>query len=203
MSKIVKGIIKHTKKSIKSSNKIFKKVAKSAIGKIILAAIVIYTGGVLLGAWGATGPMSGMFGAWGGTTATAGATTGATAGATAATAAETAAVVEGAAAAGGGLSTAVETAAVLEGAGAAAPGLLSQAGTWMAANPIPTAMAMKGASAALSPDQEDMMREQERIRRERFASLSGVGDIDIGMRASGTPVTSMSGVPWHERLKRG
>ena len=56
MSKIVKGIKKVVKKVFKGVKKVFKKIVKSWIGKVILAAIVIYTGGVLLGAWGSAGP---------------------------------------------------------------------------------------------------------------------------------------------------
>ena len=44
----------------------FKKIASSAIGKIILIAAAIYTGGVALGHWGASGPLSGIHGAWSG-----------------------------------------------------------------------------------------------------------------------------------------
>jgi len=122
MSKITNGVKKALKKIFKGVKKIFKKITKSWIGKIILAAVVIYTGGVLLGAWGSTGPMSGMYGAWGGgaaATSTAAETAAVLeGGAVASTAAETAAVLEG----GAALSSAAETAAVLEGGTAVATG---------------------------------------------------------------------------------
>ena len=112
MSKIVKGIKKAVKKVFKGVKKVFKKIVKSTIGKVLLAAVVIYTGGVLMGAWGSTGPMSGLFGSWSGT-ATA-ATTGAeVAGATASTAAETAGVLQGGSTLASPTATASETAGAL------------------------------------------------------------------------------------------
>jgi len=64
MSGLVKGVKKAVKGVIKGVKKVFKKLTSSIIGKIILAVIIIYTGGVLMGAWGSTGPMSGLFN-WG------------------------------------------------------------------------------------------------------------------------------------------
>ena len=71
MSGLVKGVKKAVKGVIKGVKKVFKKLTSSIIGKVILASIVIYTGGVLTGAWGSTGPMSGMFNYFGLNTAAA------------------------------------------------------------------------------------------------------------------------------------
>ena len=55
MSKVAKGVVKVMKKIVKGVKKVFKKVWESPIGKIIVIAAAIYTGGLALGAWGAAG----------------------------------------------------------------------------------------------------------------------------------------------------
>lgn len=244
MSKLVKGIKKGLKKIFKGVKKVFKKITKSWIGKIILAALVIYTGGVLLGAWGSAGPMSGMYGAWsGGAAATTSATVGSTAVETAAvlegagaaaagaetaaaasgalsTAAETGAILEGAVAGtapivgtGTALSTAAETAAVLEGGAAASETVLGSLWSGIKstaalaeANPVATSLLMKGVSSALTPDQPteiDILREQDTLRRERWA---GLGTFERTPRLSGRrPATlyQQSAAPWHVQGNKG
>lgn len=231
MSKIVKGIKRIVKKVFKGVKKVFKKITSSKLGKILLIGAAIYTGGVLFGAWGSTGPMSGIYGAWSGGAAAAGAeTAGAITSAapalapeiaTTAAAAQTAAPAAIAAAptvtgAGGVLSatpfgvpamgtvapSALPTLAATAPA-AAAPGFLSSIGTYAAQNPLLTSMALQGVAGALSPDEMDMAREQERIRRERWANLQDVGDIGLGIQsAEDRTLRSLSGVPWHQRLRR-
>ena len=58
MSKVFKGVKKAVKKVVKGVKKVFKKVWESPLGKILLIAAAIYTGGVALGAWGGPGWMS-------------------------------------------------------------------------------------------------------------------------------------------------
>lgn len=58
MSKIFKGIAKVAKKIFKTIKKVFKKVWSSPLGKVLLFAAVVYTGGVIAGSWGGSGPLS-------------------------------------------------------------------------------------------------------------------------------------------------
>ena len=225
MSKVVKGVFKGVKKIVKGVTKVFKKIASSKLGKIILAGVAIYTGGVLMGAWGQTGPMSGLFGkiaggaasgAGGGAAATGGAVVAPTVAAPV-TAASTAPALASTVGAGAPV---VEAGAGLAGAGAgqAAPGFLSSAGNFLAQagkstlayaqkNPLITSTILQGVAGALSPDEEDLMRERERIRKERFAGLYDSSNIDIGglggvprSNAGGARLRDLSGVPWHQRL---
>ena len=226
MSGIIKGIKKvvskanRIRKKITSGvKKIFKKIASSAIGKIVLAAIVIYTGGVLMGAWGSAGPMSGMFGAWGGgagaattTAATTGATTGATTAAaggvsgSSALSSVAASMPAAAQTAGAGLVAAETAAATTAGSGflATAGNALNTGAAWMQANPMATAIGFKGLSAALSPDEEDMMKLQEESRLRRWSSLENLSGTNLGkITPSLTRLQDSTGQPWHERLKGG
>ena len=223
MSKIIKGLKKIEKKIFKFTKKVFKKVASSTIGKVILAAVAIYTGGVLLGAWGSGGPLSGLFGAWGGgaaattaATASTGTTVAAAEGLTAAGMAEAAAaplVTEGtlAAATNAGLTstfgavagTAAPTVAASSGVLSSIGAGIKAAGTWAEANPLLASTALKGVASALSPDEEDMLRLQEDARRRRFSSLDNVGDIDLGIAPRAHQILKdPSGTPWHERLRK-
>ena len=58
MSKLFKKLKKGVSKLWKGVKKIFKKITSSTLGKILLAAAAIYVGGVMLGSWGGTGPLS-------------------------------------------------------------------------------------------------------------------------------------------------
>ena len=236
MSKLVKGIKKGFKKIFKGVKKVFKKITKSFIGKIILAAVVIYTGGVLMGAWGSTGPMAGMHGAWAGGAAapistvapsavapTAVAAPISTVAPLASTAVETASILEGATIAGtapaaaGSIapiaSTAVETAAILEGAapiveetllGSLWSGVKS-ASAYANENPFTASLLMAGVSSALTPDQPnqiDILREQDKLRRERYA---GMGTFERTPRLSGRSPSMLyqqPSVPWHAQANR-
>lgn len=228
MSKIVKGIGKVFKKVFKKIKKVFKKIIKSPLGKILMLGAAIYTGGVAFGAWGSTGPLSGMYGVLGGAP-TAAAAQGAITTAAPALAPEIATSALGSAlgsaapavsaiapaAAMSAAAPVVElgTGMAMSGAGVQAPGFLASAGnligeaatgiaSFAKANPMITQMALQGVSAALTPDQIDIMNEQEKIRRSRYDSLSDVGNVSLGMSGATTPLTSTSGVPWHERLRQ-
>ena len=236
--KMVKGIFKGAKKIVKGAKKVFKKIASSTIGKIVIAAVIIYTGGVLFGAWGSTGPLSGIYGAWGGTAAAgagagagevaavgagevaaggvaAGETVAAGGAVTSAAPALAPEIITTAGISGAGAAPVVEAGAGLAGAGAGtqAPGFLASAadlggaalksaGAFAQANPALTYMGLQGLSTALSPSQADLAREQEKIRRERFASLEDVGEIDIGIRPGDSTLYDFRNTPWHERLRR-
>jgi hypothetical protein len=203
MSGIIKGIKKVAKGIFKGAKKIFKKITSSTIGKVLIGAAVIYTGGVLLGSWGQTGPLSSMFGAWGGGTAAGTAGLG-----------SPAAPAVAATAGGAALPPAAAGAATIAGGAALPPatlgaatqtgGILSGVSQWAQANPLLATAGLQGISSALAPDEEDMLRLREEARQERYSSLIGAGDIDLGIRPSSTePLKDISGVPWHERLKRG
>ncbi len=189
LSKIVKGvknIFKGVGKVVKKVWKGVKKFAKSKIGKVVIAAALIYAGGAAIGAWG------GSAGTTAATTATELASS--TIPAAATTATETAAALEGAGSIAGGMSTAAETAAALEGATAAAtPGLVSQvgsavtgAGKWMAANPMATMVGGQMLSAATTPSEAETYAEMEAERRKNsnIAGVSGTGEgspISLGL----------------------
>lgn len=208
MSKIVKGVFKAGKKIIKGVGKVFKKIASSPLGKIALMAAAIYTGGVAFGAWGSTGPLSGIFNAFG----TAAPAVGAAAPTGMLTASTSAPAV--AAAAPTGMLTSVPMAAEIAAQGAAgAPGFLASIGKTITGagkgalafakeNPLVSATLLHGVGAALSPDEEDIMREQERIRRERFSSLIGTSKLDLGEIYGRGRSSDSSSVPFHQRLKR-
>lgn len=55
MSKIVKGIKKAVSGIVRGVKKVFKKITSSTIGKVLLAAAVIYLGGAALGHWAIPG----------------------------------------------------------------------------------------------------------------------------------------------------
>jgi len=213
MSGIVKGIKKVGKKLVggakkifKGVKKVFKKIASSTIGKIALAAVVIYTGGVLMGSWGQTGPMSGLFGAWGGTAAPA-VTQAAAAPVAAGTASgasalsSVASAVPAAAQAGGSALVAAETAATGGGILSSIGNTISGTAGWIQQNPLASSMAFQGLSSALSPDEEDLLKLQEDSRKRRWSSLEGLDTLDFSLRSSGRALLDQSGKPWHERLK--
>ena len=48
-----------------------------------------------------------------------------------------------------------------------------------------------------------MLAEQEQIRKDRFASLSGIKDhVNMGVSGTGGQFEDTSGVPWHQRLRQ-
>lgn len=239
MSKVFKGVVKVVKKVFKGVKKVFKKIIKSPLGKVLMIGAAIYTGGVALGAWGSTGPLSGMYGVLGGGGAAGGASAGAAGGggaaitsAAPALAAEITTVPLGAAAAAAPAVSALAPAAAvsaaapvvelgagaaMQGLGQAAPSMLAATGNYVSAaasgmagfakaNPLITAMGLQGVATALTPDvpnQVDVMREEDRIRQERFGRLRNVSDVDLGMSSGGPQqrLQTTSGMPWHERLK--
>ncbi len=200
MSKVFKGIGKVVKNIGRGIKKVFKKVIKSKLFKIALVAVAVYFGGAALGLWGSGGAAAGAGAAAvpGASTASAGlattaastaaptvaATTGVGAGL--ATGAEVSAALTAApsviaptvTAGGAGLATAGEVAGALTATeAAAAPSFLAQLGTgakavgsFMQANPLLTAVGMQGISSALSPDEEDLLRAQEDMRKREFES---------------------------------
>lgn len=207
MSKIVKGVFKGIKKIVKGVTKTFKSILKSPLGKALLLAAVIYTGGAALGYW--QSPFASINGALtgGGVSESAAAAAlegGGAAGAAGATgtAAATEAAAAGAGAAGAGSATAAEIAA-----SGAVPSIatspagyalnMSAAGTGAAKtggliasamnNPLSQyALIQAGAGAlesAFSPNEVDLMREQQRIRQEEIDRQNqnyNVGGIDVG-----------------------
>jgi hypothetical protein len=213
VSKIVKGAFKIVKKIAKGVGKIFKKVVTSKIFKVVLAAVAIYSGGVALGAWGgtatATGTAAGVGATTGGVAAT-GTSTGIAAATTptVVTSAMPALAPQIATTAGIG-----STAAAATTQAAAAGGFFTKALTFMKTNPQLTSMAFQGLSSAFAPDEMDIidaqgeqqrlqLQEQERLRKERFASLSGIKDIKLDLAPGESILKTMSGTPWHDRLKR-
>lgn len=72
---------------------------------------------------------------------------------------------------------------------------------FMKTNPLPTAMMLSAAGSAASPDEIDIIREQQnqqdkdRERREKNLDIAG---IDINMRASGRPLKDTFGSPVYD-----
>lgn len=146
MSKVFKGFRKGIKSIWKGIKKIFKKITSSTIGKIALGAVAIYTGGVLLGAWGSTGPLASLHGAWAGG-ATAGSEIVAT-GETTSLAGTTGLAAPAAETAGAAGTTAAATESALVPAAEAA----NVVGAGGAASPVAgTAAGTTGAEAVLAP----------------------------------------------------
>lgn len=157
------------------------------------------------GAGAATGAATGVAGA--GSGAVAGATTGAATGATtgAVTGATTGAatgVGSGIGATGGGVAgtTALPEIVMTE---TAKKGILSSAmqgaksvGTFIEANPKASAMMMNAASSAMSPDETEILEEQERIRRERYQNMVVPGS--VGASASKQPLYYVDGRPVYD-----
>jgi len=196
MSKFFKGMAKVAKNIGHGIQKVFKKVMKSKVFKIVLIAVAIYFGGAMLGLWGGTGAAGagGVAAATGGGTTAAGTTaagttaagttaagtTAAGTGATLATGTEVSAALTAAptAGAGAGLATGADVATALTAAApevAAAPSFLStlgsgasSVGSFVQANPLATAMGFNALSSALSPDELDLLKEQENIRKREF-----------------------------------
>lgn len=180
--KIWKGIKKVAKKAWTAT----KKFVKSKVGKLIIAAAIIY---FTMGAGTAA-----LGGASTGASAAAGTTVagGATGAAGVATAAETAAALTTVAPAAG-LATAAETAAALTTAAAPAAaastgvmGAIEGAGAWMAANPMATMVGGQMMSSAFAPNQTDeqLRLEEERRKGSNIAGISGTGEgspISLGL----------------------
>ncbi len=191
--KIIKGIGS-------AITKVWKKVWHSPIGKAIVIAAAIYTGGAALGYWSipASVPMAtSINGALvaGGSTGAAGAAAGTAAGGVAADTASLAATgAEGAAAAsaaapgslaafgtGYTLPTMAGAAAptwagqvaagVQAGVTKAAPSLLKSIGSFIQANPIASAIALNTAAGAMSPDEIDTMKAKSEIELQQADNL--------------------------------
>lgn len=62
MSKLIKGAVKGIKKIAKGIGKVFKKIASSTLGKVLIAAAAIYLGGAAFGLWNS--PFSAVNGAF-------------------------------------------------------------------------------------------------------------------------------------------
>lgn len=195
MSKVVKGVFKGAKKLLKGVGKAIKKIVKSDLFKVAAAGALIYFGGSALGAWGGGGGAATAGTATGTTTAGAGTATAGTAGTgTAGTAASGAgATTTGAAA------SAAKTGSVLGKLGKVAKGV----GGFVKNNPMASAMIMNAVGSAVSPDEIDIMREQEEIRRNRWRNME-VPD-DIGLNTTQAPLTYSDGrlVHGNNMLNRG
>jgi hypothetical protein len=192
MANFLKKIFKHV-------TKVFKKVISSKLFKVALIAAAIYTGGAALGAWGG--------GAGAGTAAAAGTTAaGTTAGATAGeVAAANMSLVGGGEAVGGmgtaGGLTATEQAVldagakkgiignVIKGIGDAA----GKVGGFVEKHPMASAMGANAIASATSQDEEDLLKEQERIRRSRYQNMQVPGS--VGIESSGQPLYYVDGRP--------
>lgn len=208
------------KKIFKGVGKIFRKVVKSPLFKVVMLAAAIYTGGAAMGAWGGGGGAAAAGGAAAGGAAAgtaAGTSTAAAASAGAADAGLAGAATEagtaaGAAGAAEGVAAAsvpeISTAAGAAG-GTAIPaattaantaatnGFLNNAikgvGSYVEKNPMASAMMFNAASSALSPDEMDVMREQERIRRDRYKNMYVPGS--VGASGTSQPLYYENGQP--------
>lgn len=185
MTKVVKGLKKAGKGLLKGVKKVFKQVFKSPVGKILLVAAAVYTGGLALGAWGGA---SGVAGAAGATSAA-----GATGAASAAGVGSGVTTGVGATGISTGIGTnvaATGAAGALSSIPAAAPSLLSTVGSsllnagkgvadFATANPLLSSVALQGLSGALAPDPAE---EEAKRRRQLYGTLDDVGDINISDR---------------------
>ena len=203
--KIWKGIKKITKKSWKAT----KKFVKSKIGKLIIAAVVIYFTAGAGAAWLAGSGAAAGAGAAAGTTVAGGAAGTAAAGTAAAGTAAAGTAAAGTAAAGtaaagtaaagtaaagtaaagtaaAGTAAAGTAAAGTAAAGTAAAGTaggiggaLSTAGSWMAANPMATMIGGQMLSSAMAPSEADQYEEMMKARR-RGSNIAGVSGTGEG-----------------------
>tara|TARA_R110000744_G_scaffold21941_2_gene56375 strand:+ start:1871 stop:2683 length:813 start_codon:yes stop_codon:yes gene_type:complete len=133
----VKGITRGVKKIFSAVGKVFKRITSSSFGKLLLAAVVVYTGGVAAGLWGGSGPLA--FIAPAAKTATV-ASTGATAagaGGTIATGAGAPVAATSAASSTGAIAGA-GTGTTIGGAGAGGGALLNAGGASTAMAPVGT-----------------------------------------------------------------
>lgn len=200
MSFVAKGV----KKAFRSVSKFLKKawtaVTTSDIGKVALAAAAVYMGGQAMGMWGGGGGAGAGAGVGAGATesalltggdALAAGTAGAGAGAGTATAASTASGLAAPVSTGTGLINAGQAAGAFNAAGSAvaggqAAGALAKGagiiGSFLK-NPVVQQAVVGGIQGAFTPDEIDLMREQERIEKERQRrAFEGVGDISLGVR---------------------
>ena len=77
---------------------------------------------------------------------------------------------------------------------------ISKGATWMADNPMPSAMLLSAAGAAAAPDEIDMLQEKQRLdqkaaeqERQRInENLAGVKNVDIGAPRTARPLRFLS-----------
>lgn len=208
MSKIVKGIGRAVKSIFKGIKKVFKKVVKSDLFKVAAAGALIYFGGQALGAWGGgggtaagagPGTAAGEAAVAGGAESTVAGTAAAESVGAASTAGSGATQAANMTLAGGG--EGVGTGMGLTSSVGSAPpvqeGFISKAlkgaGSFVKKHPMASAMGLNAVSSALSPDEEELMREKERIRRERWQNMQVPGS--VGMESSGQPLRRLDGTP--------
>ena len=192
MSKFFKGIAKVVKNIGKGLKKVFKKIIKSKVFKIVLIAVAVYFGGVALGLWGGgAAGAGGVVGSIAPTATTAVAPLATTASAPLATtatglstAAQTSAALTAAPAAttaGSLAATTGEISAAILGGGetVAAPSFLSTIGSgissgakavggFLQANPLLASTGLTALSSALSPDEMEIIQAQEDARKREF-----------------------------------
>lgn len=224
MSKFVSNVWKNVKDAHRVTNdprrwdelleapkRHYARSTSTTLGKIAMTALAAWGAGAALGAIGGSSGAA----AGGGTGATAsegliaGASTGAgtgTAG-TVATASPAAGTIgQGAVmpnVAGEALTAGIQqggaSSAAGSGFGGAVKSGMSYLGNFAANNPELTAAAFQGVSSAMSPDEIDLMREQEDIRNERLArqnqNIEGVGGIDIGIGPGANQLRDQFGNP--------
>lgn len=198
MSSLAKGVKKAFRSVSKFIKKAWKAVTSSTVGKVALAAAAIYFAwpaikGAFAGGGGAAGAGAGVTESTllAGGDALAAGTAGAGAGAGTATAASTASGLAAPVSSGAGLVNAGQAANAFNAAGSAvaagqaAGGLAKGAGIIgsFLKNPIVQQAVVGGIQGAFSPDEIDLMREQERIEKERQRrAFGGIGDIELGVR---------------------
>lgn len=168
MSKIVKGVGRGLKKIGKGLKKTFKKLTKSTVGKILVGVVALHFGGVMLNAWGGGGFLGG---------ASSGAGSG-----IAKAAAETGMHMRNLAFTGnkGIISSAMNAAkSVGNFLAPAVEGVKNFAMT-----PTGGATLMGAAQGAFTPNQEDLMRRQERARAADLARQNqnlNVANVNLGL----------------------
>jgi len=164
--RVVKGVTGAAKNILSGVNRTFKQVISSKIGKIAIGSALIYAGGAAFGAWGQTGPLSSIYGTWGGGAGGAAGFKSGTETAFSKIIAGTKGGVTGASLGG--------TAGTVIGGGGTAGGVgsyFNKALTLIKDNSVAAGFAFQGLSAAMTPDPEtetDVLREQERIRQARM-----------------------------------
>ena len=226
MTGVIKSLVKGVKSIFRGVKKIFKKITSSTIGKVLLAAAVIYLTGGAFGLWNT--PFASVNGAFvSGTKAAAVAAGGdvaalpvVTEAAAAGAEGLTAAGVAGTAAptAAAAIPTLAPTAvsetlmagmpSALPGAtGVAKTGILSKmaAGAGKVAgfageHPMAAAMGLSAIASGLAPDEEDLLSLRDKIlERRQKRAYGGIGDINIGVRPSGNQnLLDISGAPVYE-----
>ncbi len=154
------------RKALKRITGGLRKAIKSPVGKLLLAGAAMWAGGQIIGRMGQTA---------------AGSAAGGSAGAETTAASQALAPTETAAAAAP-VTPPVSTPTPPPSAGGILSRSIKGIGGFIEKHPMASAMAFNAASSALSPDETELMEEQEKIRRQRYQDMAVPNSIGLSPR---------------------